>query len=220
MKKTIWQNRWFLLPFTFFILVCIILLLLFSKPELHILINRANSPFFDRFFKYATWLGDGVMIFVVAVFLLFVRYRYFFAFLSGSLLAAGVVNLIKKVLLPGVYRPMKYFSMYETYNLHFVEGVKVHSINSFPSGHTAVAFSVFLMLALLVRGNPVKLLFFFTAAFVSYSRIYLSQHFMIDLTAGALISVPLMLISFQYMQNREAPWLDKHLFMKKFVTHA
>ena len=88
MKKTIWQNRWFLLPFTFFILVCIILLLLFSKPELHILINRANSPFFDRFFKYATWLGDGVMIFVVAVFLLFVRYRYFFAFLSGSLLAA------------------------------------------------------------------------------------------------------------------------------------
>jgi len=220
MRKLMWQNRWFLVPFTKFILVCITLQLLYTKPQLHILLNKAHSPFFDLFFKYVTWLGDGAMIFVVAGFLLFVSYRHFFAFLSGSLLSTGVVSLIKKVLLTGVYRPMKYFSMYETYNLHFVEGVKLHSFNSFPSGHTAVAFSVFLMLLLLVKNNPAKLVLFFAAVIVSYSRIYLSQHFMIDLTAGALISVPLILVSFHYMQKLNKPWLDNSVLTKKTGKNA
>lgn len=220
MRKLMWQNRWFLVPFTMFILVCITLQLLYTKPQLHILLNKAHSPFFDLFFKYVTWLGDGAMIFVVAGFLLFVSYRHFFAFLSGSLLSTGVVSLIKKVLLTGVYRPMKYFSMYETYNLHFVEGVKLHSFNSFPSGHTAVAFSVFLMLLLLVKSNPAKLVLFFAAVIVSYSRIYLSQHFMIDLTAGALISVPLILLSFHYMQKLNKPWLDNSVLTKKTGKNA
>ena len=43
MKKLMWQNRWFLIPFSVFILVCIMLLLVFTKPELHILLNKANS---------------------------------------------------------------------------------------------------------------------------------------------------------------------------------
>ncbi len=196
------------------------LLLVFTKPELHILLNKANSPFFDLFFKYATWLGDGIWIPVVALFLFGVKYRYAFAFLLGSLLAAGVVNFIKRVLLTGVYRPMKYFSMYETYNLHFVDGVKVHSINSFPSGHTAVAFSVFLMLALIVKSNPAKLALFFAAAVVSYSRIYLSQHFMIDLTAGALISAPLLLVSFHWAEKWNKAWLDDSVLTKRNRQNA
>lgn len=50
MKELILKNRWFLLPFSIFLLSCAVLLLLFSKPELHILLNKVHSPFFDVFF--------------------------------------------------------------------------------------------------------------------------------------------------------------------------
>lgn len=68
------------------------------------------------FFKYATLLGDGAMIAILAVVFLFVKYRHFFAFLIGSLSAAVVDNLFKKVLLNEMYRPAKYFELFETYH--------------------------------------------------------------------------------------------------------
>lgn len=208
MKELILKNRWFFLPYSVFLLIWAALLFSYSKPELHILLNKAHSPFFDIFFKYATHLGDGAVIALLAVVFLFVKYRYFFAFLFGSLSAALVVNLFKKVFLDEMYRPSKYFELFETYKLHLVEGVKLHSLQSFPSGHTATAFSVFLMLALITKNRWAKLTLFFGAVLVAYSRVYLSQHFVIDITVGSIISVVLMLVSFWWVQNWQKSWLD------------
>jgi membrane-associated phospholipid phosphatase len=154
------------------------------------------------------------MIAILAVVLLFIKFRYFFTFLMGSLSAAIVVNLFKKVFLDEMYRPSKYFELFETYKLHLVEGVKLHSLQSFPSGHTATAFSVFLMLALITKNRWGKLALFFGAVLVAYSRVYISQHFLIDITAGSIISVVLMVLSFYWVEKWDKPWLDNSLLTK------
>ena len=214
MKSFFAKNHWFLVPYIIFLIICAGLLLSFPKAELHILLNKAHFPFFDVFFNYATHLGDGTIIAILAVVLLFIKFRYFFAFLMGSLSAAIVVNLFKKVFLDEMYRPSKYFELFETYQLYLVEGVKLHSLQSFPSGHTATAFSVFLMLALITKNRWRKLALFFGAVLVAYSRVYISQHFLIDITAGSIISVVLMILSFYWVEKWDKPWLDKSLLTK------
>lgn len=214
MKKLIKANRYFFIPYAIFLLVCIILLASFPKAELHILLNKANSPFFDIFFKYATWLGNGAVIAVLFVILLFVSYRYAFAFLTGSLATALVVNLFKKVIFHNMYRPSKYFELYETYKLHLVEGVKLHSLQSFPSGHTATAFNLFIMMAFIVKNNTLKFLFFIMAALVAYSRVYLSQHFIMDITAGSVVGVTVMALIFVWFEKFNKNWLDRSVLTR------
>ncbi len=215
MKQLLKENRYFLIPYLFTLIICVIFLLSFSKTELHILSNKANSIFFDYFFKYVTHLGDGTIIAILAIVLLFVKYHYAIVFLSGSLLTAGIINLLKKVLLGEVFRPSKYFEIYETYQLHFVEGVKLHALHSFPSGHTGTSFNVFFMLALISPGKWLKLFWFFMAAVVGYSRVYISQHFLIDITVGSIIGVTFILSMFFLLSKSEKAWLDKSLIRRK-----
>lgn len=214
MKQLLKKNRWFLIPTLIFLMVAVILLISYSKTELHILSNEANSPFFDSLFKYATFLGDGTMIAVLFIILLFVKYRYAFAFLAGSLATSLVVNIIKKVILQDIYRPSKYFELFENYQIHFVEGVKLHSLQSFPSGHTATAFNLFLTLALLTQNNGLKLFFFVMAVIVAYSRVYLSQHFLIDITAGSVIGILFTLIFRIWFEQFNNNWLDKSILTR------
>lgn len=211
MKQLLKENRFFFIPYFLFLLFCAILLFSFSKTELHILSNQANNNFFNYFFKYATLLGDGTVIAILFIALLFIKYRYAFAFLTGSLLSATVVNLFKKVLLDDMFRPSKYFELFETYQLHFVEGVKLHSYQSFPSGHTATAFNLFFMLALLVKNNTLKLLLFILAALVGYSRVYLSQHFLIDITVGSVVGVVFIFFAFLWFEKSDRNWLGMSL---------
>lgn len=215
MKKLIKQNIYFLVPYVIFLCICGFLILTFSKTELHILSNKANSPFFDIFFKYITNLGDGAIIAILTITLLTKNAKTSLTFLSGSLLTAVVINLFKKVILNDVYRPSKYFELYENYQLHFVEGVKLNVLQSFPSGHTGTAFNVFFMLALLTKNKFLKLLCFLLAATVAYSRVYLSQHFLIDITVGSLFGV-LFIFLFTYWFNlSEKKWLNWSVFSKK-----
>jgi len=211
MKELLKKNLSFFVPYFTFLSVSFILILSYEKAELHILSNEINNHFLDYFFKFVTNLGDGVMIAVLAVILLFVKYRYSIAFVVGSLVTSGVVQLLKKVVLHDIYRPSKYFELYETYHLHFVEGVNLHSLHSFPSGHSATAFNIFLMLALIFKNQTLKVLFILSAVVVAYSRVYLSQHFLIDITVGSLFGVLITLVVFWWSTKWRNEWFEKSL---------
>ncbi len=214
MKVLFNENRSFLIPWLLLLIISAALLVVYPKAQLHIFSNRMHTPFLDVFFKYATYLGDGTMIALLFVALLFVKYRYALAFLSGALAASLVINLIKKVLLHDVYRPSKYFELYETYQLHFVEGVKLHAFQSFPSGHTTTAFNLFFMLALLVENRWLKAIFLAVAIVVAYSRVYLSQHFLIDIVAGSVFGVVSIFMAYYFFSKSEKSWLDKSILKK------
>jgi membrane-associated phospholipid phosphatase len=197
-----------------FLAVFLIFELNYSKTEMHIWANQINTPFLDTFFMYATHLGDGTMIAVLTIILLFVKYRYAVAFLAGSLLTSAVVHLFKKLLLQEMYRPSKYFELYETYQLYVIEGVNLRSLQSFPSGHTSTAFNVFFMLALITKNQTLKFLYFILAMVVAYSRVYLSQHFFVDIAAGSVIAVIIMLFIFYQSERIDRKWLDSSVLSK------
>jgi membrane-associated phospholipid phosphatase len=71
--------------------------------------------------------------------------------------------------------------------LHRVEGVSIHSLHSFPSGHTQTAFLIFTFLALFCKRTAMAYVLIFTAALVSLSRVYLLQHFFVDIWIGSII---------------------------------
>jgi membrane-associated phospholipid phosphatase len=218
MRRLLIDNRFFLLPYILFLTVFLAFELNYSKTEMHIWANQINTPFFDTFFMYATHVGDGTMIAVLTIILLFVKYRYALAFLTGSLLTSGVVHLFKRFLLEENYRPTKYFELYETYQLYVIEGVNLRSLQSFPSGHTSTAFNVFLMLALITKNPLLKLLYFILAMIVAYSRVYLSQHFFIDIAAGSVIAVIIMIFIFYQAKKLDRKWLESSVLTKEYTS--
>ena len=96
------------------------------------------------------------------------------------------------------------FEKHPDLTLPLVDGVSMHHSNSFPAGHTATFFVFFTCCALLMayqywlrteKNNGktwvlmnVGLLGLLTlAALGGYSRIYLSQHFLMDVCVGSII---------------------------------
>jgi membrane-associated PAP2 superfamily phosphatase len=73
--------------------------------------------------------------------------------------------------------------------MHTVQGVTMHSWNSFPSGHTATAFTLFLLTVYLFPKKWVLAIGLFYALICAYSRVYLGQHFPMDLGGGMLVAV-------------------------------
>jgi membrane-associated phospholipid phosphatase len=70
-----------------------------------------------------------------------------------------------------------------------VPGVHLRrAMNSFPSGHTSAAFSLFICLALITPRKWAPL-WVVSAWAVAYSRIYLSQHFLEDILLGSVIGL-------------------------------
>jgi len=163
-----------------------------SKGDVFLWINARHDPLLDIFFKYITHLGNGVWLALLLVFFLF--YKYYFAVVTmfSILFQSILVSVFKRWLFVGLPRPVAFFG--DEMNLNLVNGVDVHMVNTFPSGHSTTAFSLFALLAFAfaIRNTWLSVLFFILAVMVGVSRIYLAQHFFIDVYAGAcfgLISV-------------------------------
>ena len=208
--------QFLLLPF---LLAIGFLLIRFGKGPSHLLVNQWNSPAADIFFKYFTHLGDGAIFAVVIVVLAFVKFRWALYELFAALMTLLFVFITKQIMFKGMPRPTKYFENTEV--LHLVEGVKMHAMNSFPSGHTITAFAIFMILVLIVKNNYLKTLFVVMAILAGWSRVYLSQHFLGDVLSGALIGTLIAAFSCSIVDNLsifKTPWIDKNLlqlFSKK-----
>ena len=72
-------------------------------------------------------------------------------------------------------------------DLHFIDGVNLHSNFSFPSGHSTAAFSTFFFLALIARKPILQVMLFSVGLLVAFSRVYISQHFFEDIYVGGII---------------------------------
>ncbi len=194
MKKFIRENAFVLGFFMVFWVTGIFLVMIFPKAAIHLEINSWHSVFFDTFFKYITYLGSGWMILLVAVLFLFINVRYAVIFLVGNLLITLFVQVGKHLIYPGALRPVTFFK--GVHPLHLVEGVTVHSYHSFPSGHSATAFGIFVMFILLTKNNGLKMLWLFLIGMLpNFSRIYLSQHFLEDVLAGSFIGLAAMMLT-------------------------
>jgi membrane-associated phospholipid phosphatase len=206
-KSVVKSNRSFILPFFIFLIVGAIVLLITGKTERHVSINQYHNSFFDSFFYYSTYMGDGVMALLAFVLLLAIKYRYAFIVGLSALLSSMVTQVLKRFVFDDFYRPKKFFE--GLHDLYLVPGVDNHLYYSFPSGHATTAFALYFSMALIIKNNIIKLLLFIIAFVVSFSRVYLSQHFFEDIYAGAFIGTTVTLIIFLTLKNNNKPWLDK-----------
>ncbi len=190
-----------------------ILNIVYNKIDLHILINSHNNSFFDSFFKYWTYLGDGIFAVIFVLFLLFLKYRW--AIISGIslIITALIVQITKHTIYAGSFRPVLYFKTnYKgNFQLHLISGAEPANYFSFPSGHTATAFAIFFFAALISKNNIMKLIFFIFALLVGYSRIYLSWHFMNDALAGSFVGIIATAVSYLFIVKYKGQILDKSL---------
>ena len=190
------------------------ILLTQNKGNIHISINRFHSPFFDLFFKKITYFGNGIFVVIVSGLLLFLTSLKNSLFIACSNILAGLVSqLLKRLVFPAVLRPSAFFE--GKYNLHIIEGVDLHSSFSFPSGHAATAFSVFFGLAVLTKNKLLKFCCLILAMLVSFSRVYISQHFLIDIWAGSFIGIVTCFVFYFLIMQSGSTWLNKNLIKSR-----
>ena len=168
------------------------LLLFFPKGELHLLLCQPHMPFLDTIVPIFSDLVDWLP-YLIVVLLLFYRAGWATLLASNLLLSTLIVQPIKHLV--NAPRPLTWFAenMPEV-TLPLVEGVRMNHWLSFPSGHTTTFFVLFFSISVIlcaenIRGkNILSLLCFLLATFGAYTRIYLSQHFALDVFAGILIA--------------------------------
>ena len=115
-------------------------------------------------------------------------------------------QILKRLFFSHMVRPVKFFD--GMYHLHLVPGVHMYYEHSFPSGHATTAFALFLCLAIIADRKYWSFLFSILAILVAYSRIYLSQHFLIDAYVGSLIGTAGALLLNRYIYHSDKKWLE------------
>lgn len=202
----------FLLGYLPVFMLLLILVLVRSKAFIHMAMNSFHTPFLDLLMKYWTWLGDGILLVIFILGLLLVSFRCFFTALTAFLFSGMGVQFLKRVLFSDFPRPMKYFEINRSdYELYLVPGVEINTWFSFPSGHTATAFALFFAIALLTRSKIAQAGLLILALGVGYSRVYLSQHFLMDVVAGSLLGMVMGWIAWRLFRDIDQNWMDRSL---------
>jgi membrane-associated phospholipid phosphatase len=190
----------FLLPYVTLLMLVLVLKGLFTKEDIYFFINSLHTSFGDVLFPYMTELGSSTTAVVICMLLLFVNYRSS-VLMASSLILTTVANISLKNIF-NAPRPSLYFANH-TRPIYYVPDVELLSNNlSFPSGHTACAFTIALVLAYITPRRLFGWLYFLLALLVAYSRMYMSQHFLEDVIAGSLVATIITLLWLTWFDNR------------------
>ncbi len=195
---------------------------LIKRGEDVLFINGHHSIFFDFFFAFITVFGEGLLFIPIFIASLFIQFRYSILTLVIWAVHSGVCQFLKRGLFSQVLRPI---SVLDKSQLHFVPNVEVHGLYSFPSGHTATIFSLAMLLALFIGRKVPAIILLALALLVGYSRIYLLQHFLIDVAGGAAIGTVLTYALWKLFHRDTVPsWMRNALtnplpaFGRQFIS--
>lgn len=189
--RYIWENNWFFVPTAMFFGFCGVLAILVPYGHELLFFNDLRIEPFNSIFKWLTYGGEAIVYLIVGLALLFWRPRFALMIALMGILALPVMYMMKDAI--GVDRPITFLEKKAAVD----DVVLVPSIHlnrgqtSFPSGHTMAAFALFSLLSLMLGRKHAKwgLLFAFLAILVGISRIFLVQHFLIDVLAGAVLGL-------------------------------
>lgn len=201
-------------------------LLWVPKGDLHLFLCSPHTPARDHFFRYYTTVAEWLPYFICVGLLLFSKIGNG-VFASACMILSGLTTQLFKHII-NAPRPVTWFaSMFEDIELPLVEGVRMNTWYSFPSGHTTSFFALAFMLCIILtkESSPVtnrksqivlQLFLVFLAALGGYSRIYLSQHFAMDVLGGIIVGILISILCYAVLHRYEdKKWYNHRLFTKK-----
>lgn len=161
-----------------------------SKQQVSYAINGMHTAYSDYAARYLTHAGDGVFAAILSLLWLFRNKKealYIFCSYGASAL---ITQILKHQVFNDALRPVMSL---DSSKLHFVVGVEVHSYFSFPSGHatTAMALATALYFCIPARFHAGVCM---VACVAALTRVYLLQHFITDVAAGAAIGCATALV--------------------------
>jgi len=177
-------NRSFFVGFFLFVILCCFILFFYSKADGFYLLNPYHSQLTDFIFIYLTYIGDGFFCIGIGLLLLLFRKRFLGLMVLSSYAISGIIAQVLKYYILEA-RPAVFLK--DTSYKYFIENVTLHNFHAFPSGHTASAFAMAAVLSFALKNKRYAMFYLAGAIIVGYSRIYLAQHFIDDVLAGALI---------------------------------
>lgn len=184
-----------------------------GKVQIHKSMNAYVGNYnIDVFFKYITHLGDGAFAFCVAIIFLFFSIRKS-VYILLSYAGAGILSyILKHLIYYDIYRPHFVFQYFVREKFKIVEDVDLIGFHSFPSGHALSAFALFFCLLFMSKNHFLKILFFILAILAAYSRVHLSQHWLIDIYVGSIIGVFFSLLFYVvFYHTTKWPYLNMSL---------
>lgn len=189
-------------------------LLLIEKPNILLFLNRNQTDYLDIFFKNLSSLGNAFSVVIISI-ILFTgfKYKYLLQFVLSFCLQLIMVLPLKHIFFNHSYRPRKYLEeYYSDLTINFVEGVRVYNFDTFPSGHTSTIFFIVTFLSICINNKWATWCLFIFGLFVGFSRIYLVQHFFIDVYFGSIFGFSSSLLAYFFMNKYYKNWYDKSLF--------
>jgi membrane-associated phospholipid phosphatase len=173
------------------VILAMVSLFYVEKGDVVLWINHRRNYILDTSMPYLTFLGDGLFYALVAA-ILFFRNKQ----VGKLLIIAGLANMLisyvlKKYVFGPIPRPTSFFTEGQ---LDLIQGVDYAHLFSFPSGHTMTAFTLATLLNLTIVSSKYQWLLLFGAMVAAFSRIYLLQHFYIDVVAGEVIGISIGMI--------------------------
>jgi membrane-associated phospholipid phosphatase len=199
-------------------------LLYIPKGDLHLLLCDRHAHARDIFYRYYTHVAEWFPYVVCVGLLLFGRVGNGLLASSCMVFSALTTQLFKHII--NAPRPITWFAAnMPDIQLPLVEGVRMNEWYSFPSGHTTSFFALAFVICILLTRQLglsripriiVQLLLFALAILGGYSRIYLSQHFAMDVFGGVVVGLSISILCFAiFYRSMSQKWYNYRLFSKK-----
>jgi len=224
MKQAFWSNPWFFVPALLFLNIGLGLLLFVPQGHEIISLNPLRTEPLNTIFRWSTRLGEGPVFIVIGLVSMLWRYRYAVLLALAGLIIIPTSHLLKEQMRKE--RPVAFFAGAGLKDaVVLVPKVDVHSgRTSFPSGHTMAAFGLFGVIALLGGGRMPWLGFTcaLAATLAGISRIFLVQHFLPDVLAGAFVGLFITGLVWEVNVRWLQRWkgLDRGILSKRAERHT
>ncbi|MCB0544687.1 MAG: phosphatase PAP2 family protein [Lewinellaceae bacterium] len=219
--KNIWENPWFTIPVLVFFNAGLLLAFFVPYGDEILYLNGLRHEPFNTAFRLITKLGEVYAFLIAGVALLFWRFRF-----------ALLIAITGLIILPTTYIFKEHFSADRPITFFQEKGMRQSVVTvpgvdlntgqtSFPSGHTTAAFGLYSILALIAGSRRLRwgIVFAGLAILVAVSRVFLVQHFLADIMAGAILG---LLIGGLVWRLNEMPFfrqpgvLDKRIAIDAF----
>lgn len=154
--------------------------------------NKFTCRKLDTIMRLITFLGDYGIVWSILI--LYFLYKKYTTLSLAMMYSLAITSLINEKVLKKIFKRTRPAIQNKYSNLI----IKIPRSYSFPSGHTATAFSV-VPLILMNGSKWIGIFSVCIACIIGFSRIYLKVHYFTDVVVGALLGITVSISTYLYI---------------------